>query len=390
MQHKTSWALILTTTALLAGWLTFFNSRQAKPITTAWVWELPPTFPTPFVPDDNPITYAKVELGRHLFYDTRLSVNGKISCATCHIQALAFTDGKATAVGTTGELHPRNSQSLVNLVFSPTLNWANPAVTRLETQLLTPLFGEHPIEMGLTDDEFKKVQHAFANDKRYQKLFENAYNKPYRLPDDFRLDDIAKAIASFERSITSTNSKYDQYLAGQATLTASEKRGMDLFFGEKAECSHCHGSINFNDQMIYTKNSKTQVTDINFHNTGLYNLSDKGDYPEQNQGLFEVTGEAGSQGKFKAPSLRNVAVTAPYNHDGSSKTLQAVLQNYANGGRMITDGKYQGDGRHNVNKSDLIVNIDLSESEQADIIEFLNTLTDETLLTNPAYANPFQ
>lgn len=372
-------------TGLMFGLLMVNAIASSQPM---WQWRLPNTFPKPAVPADNPMSKAKVELGRYLFYDKRLSVNGQASCGTCHIQSLAFSDGKTHAVGTTGEAHPKNTPSLANLVYSPTFNWANPAVVSLETQLLTPLFGEHPVELGLTDTHFAKVQEAFAQDERYRTMFAQAFGRTFNAPSDFRIDDIARAIASFERSLVSVNSKYDQYLAGKATLSDSEKRGMALFFGEKAECFHCHGSVNFNDQMVYFDGKKVQVSGRDFHNTGLYDLGG-GDYPDANQGLFEFSQQPSDKGKFKAPSLRNVALTAPYNHDGRTPTLEAVLHNYANGGRVITDGKYRGDGRKNPNKSDLIANIELSRQEQDDIIAFLKTLTDEDFLSNPEYGDPF-
>ena len=378
--------VLLCSTALMSGFLV--ANALAKSTTNEWVWHLPAAFPKPFVPTDNPMSHAKVELGRYLFYDKRLSVNGQMSCGSCHIQSLAFSDGKMHAVGTTGETHPKNTPSLANLVYSPNFNWANPAVVSLETQLLSPLFGEHPVELGLNDANFAKIQQQFAQDDKYPALFAQAFGRPFVEPQDFRIDDIAKAIASFERSIISTNSKYDRYLAGREHLNESEKRGMDLFFGEKAECFHCHGSVNFNDQLMYFDGKKMQISGKAFHNTGLYDLGG-GNYPDANQGLFEFTHKDSDKGKFKAPSLRNVAITAPYNHDGSTATLEMVLQNYANGGRVITDGKYRGDGRKNPNKSDLITKIELTKQEQADIIAFLKTLTDENLLTNPAYADPF-
>lgn len=373
------WAFRLSLLALgiFGGFVVSLADNPSKP---AWVWQLPSTFPTPFVPQDNPMSQDKVTLGRYLFYDKRLSVNGQASCGTCHVQSLAFSDGKTHAVGATGESHPKNTPSLVNLVYSPTFNWANPAVVSLESQLLTPLFGEHPVELGLTDEHFAKIQDSFAKDERYKELFAKAFGRTYLVPSDFRLDDIAKAIASFERAIVSANSKYDRYLAGNASLSDDEKRGMDLFFGEKAECFHCHGSVNFNDQLMYFDGSAVQVSGLDFHNTGLYDLGD-GNYPTFNQGLFEFSHKPSDKGKFKAPSLRNVALTAPYNHDGSTQTLEEVLQNYANGGR--------GDGRKNPNKSDLIASMALSEQEQADIIAFLKTLTDEDFLSNPDYADPF-
>lgn len=358
-----------------------------NPAQQQWTWQLPATFPTPKVPKDNPMSADKVELGRYLFYDKRLSVNGQTSCSSCHEQRFAFTDALPRSIGATGELHPRSSLSLVNVAYLPTLNWANPAVTRLEDQLLTPLFGEHPIEMGLTDSKFKDVQLTLSQDARYQQMFAKAFDRPFTAPSDYGLVEISQAIASFERSIISADSKYDRSLRGLDSLSASEQRGKQLFFSEKAECFHCHGSFNFNDQVVTTT---TRVLNTPFHNTGLYNIGD-GNYPEDNQGLYDVTANTEDKGKFRAPSLRNVAVTAPYNHDGSTATLEEVVMNYANGGRVIElPLDKAGDGRKNPNKSDLIVKIDLSPSEQADLVSFLRTLTDETVLTDPKYADPFQ
>lgn len=389
LPHSDEALLVLVLVLSACALFSTIAIAKINPIAQHWRWQLPPTFPTPVVPADNPLTIAKVELGRYLFYDKRLSIDGRSSCGSCHIQALAFSDGRANAIGTTGESHSKNTPSLANVVYVPTLNWANPAVVSLETQLLTPLFGEHPIELGLTDQHFAKIQMDFANDDKYPALFAKAFGRHYQKPQDFTIQDIAQAIASFERTIVSTDSKYDQYLAGKAILNESEKRGMQLFFSEKAECFHCHGSINFNEQLKYFDGKKVQISGVHFHNTGLYNLGD-GDYPQDGQGVFEFSQKPMDKGKFKAPSLRNVALTAPYNHDGSVATLEQVLQNYVQGGRIIADGKYAGDGRKNPHKSDLITQINLSPQEQADIIAFLNTLSDEMLINNPNYADPFQ
>lgn len=352
-----------------------------------WQWRLPVNFPTPFVPKNNPMTTAKVELGRHLFYDKRLSVNETFSCASCHHQDKAFTDGRAVAMGATGEAHRRSSQGLVNVAYSPTLNWGNPAVVSLETQMLGPMFGDDPVELGLTDAIFPNVQAKFAADSLYQQLFKEAYpDDSFAAASDYSLSHFVKAIASFERAIISADSKYDRYLQDKVKLSAQEKRGMNLFFGEKAECFHCHGSFNFNDQVLF---SGQRVVEKPFHNTGQYNLGTDGSYPEGNNGVFEITSNPSDKGKFRAPSLRNVAVTAPYNHDGSNATLQDVLANYTAGGRVLTAGSHAGDGRMNPNTSDLVAAIDLSKPEQDDIIAFLETLTDETLLTNPRFSNPF-
>lgn len=350
---------------------------------TAWTWQLPAFFPVPAVPADNPMSVAKVELGRHLFYDPRLSGNGLQSCGSCHQQDKAFTDGLPVAIGSTGELHPRNTQSLINVVYSPTLTWANPSLVSLEKQMEVPLFGEHPIELGINDANKASVIARFATDPLYQQLFAQAYPEQ-SAPID--LGNIEKAIAAFERSIVSGDSRYDQQLQGKASLSLAEIRGMNLFFGEKAECFHCHGSFNLNDQVVH---AASRSVDRLFHNTGLYNLDGLGAYPAPNRGVFELTESPRDMGKFRAPSLRNVAVTAPYNHDGSTTTLDEVVANYANGGRVLTIGPLAGDGRSNPHKDDLIVRIDLTAAEQQDIVAFLKALTDEKLLVDPRFANPF-
>lgn len=348
-----------------------------------WSWRLPANFPLPLEPTHNPMSSAKVELGRHLFYDVRLSGNGTQSCGSCHQQDKAFTDGLATAVGSTGEAHPRNTQSIINVVYSPTLTWANSSLLRLETQMLTPLFGEHPVEMGINDQNKAQVLARFQNSPLYAPLFAQAF------PDDptpISLNNIMLAISSFQRSIIAGDSRYDRYLQNKASLSAAEIRGRDLFFSEKAECFHCHQGFNFNDQVVH---ASTRGIDIQFHNNGLYNIGGTGAYPEHNGGIFELTGNPIDMGKFRAPSLRNVALTAPYNHDGSVATLEDVLANYAAGGRVITEGVHAGDGRLNPYKDDLIVRIDLTDAEQQDIVAFLKTLTDETVLVDPRFANPF-
>ena len=347
-----------------------------------WRWVLPAFFPLPRDDAQNPTSAARVELGRRLFYDVRLSGNGTQSCGSCHQQDKAFTDGLPVAIGSTGERHPRNSQSLVNVVYSPTLTWANPSLVRLEQQMEVPLFGEHPVEMGVTDASKPLILQRLHQDAQYPGLFAAAFAKT-----DWGWPEVIAAIASFERSIVSADSRYDRYLQGRATLSAAETRGMNLFFGENAECFHCHGSFNFNDQTLH---ANSPSVDTPFHNTGLYNVDGQGSYPEGNRGVFELSGRTQDMGRFRAPSLRNVAVTAPYNHDGSVATLAAVVANYAAGGRVIPAGQpHAGDGRSNPYKDDLIVRINLSEAEQQDIVAFLQTLTDETVLVDPRFANPF-
>ncbi len=348
-----------------------------------YAWQLPPDFPQPLVPADNPLTEAKAELGRYLFYDKRLSGNGTQSCASCHQQDKAFTDGRAVAVGSTGERHPRNAQGLANVVYHATLTWANPSLMRLESQMQVPLFGDSPVEMGVNEHNRQEVIGRIRSDPIYAPLFKAAFpdaTGPIDWPQ------ITQAIASFQRTLISANSRYDRYLQGREVLTPAEMRGLKLFFGEKAECFHCHSGFNFNDQVVH---ASTRVLDTPFHNTGLYNIGNTGNFPEHNQGLFEFTNNPADRGKFRAPSLRNVEVTAPYMHDGSVPTLEAVLDHYAAGGRLITSGPHAGDGRQHPNKSDLISLIDLNPQEKADIIAFLKTLTDEEFLRNPRFSDPF-
>ncbi|UJB65501.1 di-heme enzyme [Acidovorax sp. YS12] len=349
----------------------------------SWTWSLPSFFPTPKVPATNPMTAEKVELGRFLFYDRRLSGNGTQACASCHLQSKSFTDGLPTAIGSTGESHPRNAQGLANVAYHATLTWANPSLVTLEKQMETPLFGNDPIEMGVNDANKQEILTRLAADTGYPARFAKAFPGQ---GDTINWANVIHAIAAFQRSLVSGNSKYDQYLRGAVRLSAGEERGMNLFFGEKAECFHCHSSFNFNDQIVH---AGSRLVETPFHNTGLYNIGGTGAFPEPNRGVFELTHLAKDMGMFRAPSLRNVEVTGPYMHDGSIATLEDVLAFYAAGGRNITSGPHAGDGRANPNKNDFITQIDLNAQEQADIVAFLKTLTDHEFLTNPRFADPF-
>src|SRR5450432_158402 len=197
-------------------------------------WSLPKGFPRPAVPADNPMSAAKVELGRYLFYDKRMSVNGKESCGTCHRQELAFTDGRARAEGTTGEAHPRSSMSLVNVAFAPYLTWASGTMTSLEEQALTPMLGEVPIELGLKSHDGDFLATAKVTTV-YQRLF------PATFPgesDPYTLKNVTRAIAAFERSIVSVRSPYDRYRYGgdPSAISAAAKRGEIVFeSGERSE-----------------------------------------------------------------------------------------------------------------------------------------------------------
>lgn len=370
--------LLLPLIALVVVALWLLTNREEN----SFDWQLPEHFPPPAVPADNPINNAKVELGRWLFYDERLSGNGTMSCATCHIQSLAFTDGRARSIGSTQLVHPRSSMSLVNTAYASRLTWANPLLDKLEDQALTPLFGDNPVEMGLGGNE-NRIADLLRDEPHYAALAKAAF------PNDADPNSIVngvRAIATFVRTIVSFDSPYDRYLAGDTTaLNESAVSGMDLFFSERLECFHCHGGFNFTDTSTH---ANTTIESVGFHNTGLYNLREEGAYPVDNTGLYDMTGQRRDMGRFKAPTLRNIAMTRPYMHDGSVESLDAAIQHYQRGGRLITDGEFAGDGKLSPYKSEFVRGFELSDKERADLIAFLESLTDHTVLTAERWSNP--
>jgi len=349
-------------------------------------WSLPKGFPKPRVPVGNPTSESKARLGRYLFYDERLSVNGTQACASCHRQELAFTNGSAMPRGATGQAHPRRAISLVNVAYSAVLTWSNPNLRSLEEQALIPMFSEHPVELGLRGRE-KSLVGLLRSDPVYRELFRMAFADS-KAP--FTVVNVAKALASFERTIISARSPYDRYHFGgdQNAISQSAQRGEALFFADQfGGCFRCHGGFNFSDATDYESSRQTPVE---FHNTGLYNLPGKFSYPLPSLGIFEHTGKPGDIGKFKAPSLRNVELTAPYMHDGSIATLEEVLDHYAAGGRTISDGPYAGRGHDNPNKDARLTGIGFTAQNRADLLAFLRSLTDTDVLHDARFANPWQ
>lgn len=352
-------------------------------------WDLPAGFPLPVVPLYNPMSIPKVELGRRLFYDKRLSANETQSCASCHRQELAFTDGRATGLGSTGEAHPRGPMAIVNLAYAPSLTWSSvkfsleQSIVPLEDQITAPLYGIEPIELGMSDP--KMVEDRLREIPDYVAWFGDAF------PDDeqpITSENVSRAIAAFERTLISGRSAYDRYMAGDdSAFNESQMRGYELFNGEKMECFHCHSQFNLTDNVHWEGKSELE---LRYHNTGLYNLDGKGAYPEPNTGLYAETKNPRHMGMFKAPSLRNIAVTAPYMHDGSIATLSEVLDHYAAGGRTISDGPHKGIGSKSPLKDTLMRGFKLSEQERADVIAFLESLTDDEFLSNPAFSDPWQ
>ena len=354
-------------------------------VATPYDWNLPEWTPKPIVPADNPMTAEKVELGRHLFYEPRLSITGQYSCASCHKQSLAFTDGKPVAIGSTDEKHSRNSMTLANMAYNSVLTWANPLMTNLESQALIPMFGEHPVEMGMVGKERDLID-WMRQDARYQQMFRSAFTEDKK---PVNVKNMTKALASFERSLVSFKSPYDRYryMGEQDAISAAAKRGEKLFNSERTECFHCHGGINFSDSV---KHENLAFTEVAFHNTGLYNIDGKGGYPVPNTGINEITQEPSDMGRFKVPTLRNIALTAPYMHDGSVATLRDAIAHYQAGGRTISGGEFAGIGSQNPYKSGFIKGFEITESEINDLIAFLQSLTDEEFTTNPKYSNPHQ
>jgi cytochrome c peroxidase len=349
------------------------------------------------------MSQAKALLGRYLFYDKRMSVNGAQSCASCHRQELAFTDGRATARGATGQDHPRSAMSLVNVAYAGAFTWSNPNLHSLEEQALIPMLSEHPVELGLRGRVTSFLSQLRA-DAVYRALFHKAFPEA---SEPFSLDNAAKALAVFERTIISARSPYDRYHFGGdgGAITDSAQRGEAIFFGDVvAGCFRCHGGFNFSDATVYAGRGNATVYEsrgnatvyegrgnatIEFHNTALYNMPGTFSYPWPNLGIYGQTRKRVDVGKFKTPSLRNVALTAPYMHDGSVATLEEVLDHYAAGGRTISAGPYAGRGHDNPNRDARMTGIALTQQNRQDLLAFLRSLTDAELTCDPRFSNPW-
>lgn len=296
---------------------------------------LPPGFPLP-IAGDHTQSEAKFQLGRRLFYDRRLSQNATQSCAGCHQQKLAFTDGRAQAIGSTGQRHPRNTMTLTNAAYNVSYTWTDARVRSLEQQALVPMLNEHPIELGVKRHE-KEIVARFRSDPEYQAMFRAAFGGE-RQPVSIR--NIANALAAFERELISGRSPYDRLVYGGDEHAMSEQawRGMQLFYSTRAGCSECHRGFNFSGDARYAGRRAEKP---------------------------RLVSNGVTTGRFRVPTLRNVALTAPYMHDGSVPTLGAVLDRYA-------------ESRH----------LSLSADDKADIIAFLNALTDTTFVTDSRFSDP--
>lgn len=310
---------------------------------------IPAGMPPMFIPADNPLTVEGVALGRKLFYDPVLSANNTLSCAGCHRQNFAFADSTLQfSVGITGATGTRNAPALFNLGWEKKFFWDGGAAT-LEDQVIGPI--TNPIEMH---DTLTKVIAKLQKHSLYPPMFKKAFGS-----DSITTKLIMKAIAQFERTLISANSKYDEYKQGKIKLDEQEWNGMQLFIGEKGDCNHCHvlGST---------------FTDFEFRNNGL-------DSVFADEGRYRITLNPDDMGKFKTPTLRNIALTAPYMHDGRFKTLKEVI-NFYNSDFHLTatldpNIALQKRGR-------------LNPIEINDLIAFLNTLTDKDFVSNVNFSKP--
>lgn len=305
------------------------------------VFDLPVGFPDVPYPPDNAPTALRVELGKQLFYDTRLSREGNLSCASCHLPQNAFADPRVVSIGTDGREGLRNSPTLANVAWQPHL-FMDGGVPTLELQVMHPF--NDPLEFDL---HIVDAANILMHDENYAQMSRSAYNRNL---DPFV---IMRAISAFERTLISGNSAYDRFIAGDVSaLSADAQAGKALFFSPETGCSDCHSGVFF--------------TDFSFQNIGLYSTY-------EDLGRQRVTSDPSDEGKFKVPTLRNVAVTAPYMHDGSLATLSDVVAHFNNGGVQ------------HANQHPAVRPLNLNQEQQAQIVVFLEALTDETFLNNPAF-----
>jgi cytochrome c peroxidase len=300
----------------------------------------------------------KVELGARLFCEPRLSVTGTQACASCHQPERAYTDGRARATGATGTPTRHSAPSLANVAYEIAYSWNNPGVQTLEQQMREPLFGEHPIELGLSGRQLQLAA-LLSADERYRQLFAAAFPGE---PRPVTIGHVIKAIAAFERTLISGRSAFDRYVFDDehSALSASARRGMALFYSARAGCAQCHAGLNFAGPLRYQGHVPSSAA---YANTGLYNLDGRGAYPAGDRGLVEFTGRGADTGRFRVPTLRNVALTAPYMHDGSIATLSAVIEHYNAGARQrFVDPRIRP--------------LQLLAAEKSDLLAFLDSLTD--------------
>ena len=337
----------------------------------------PQGLPAMEIPLDNPLTVAGVKLGRKLFYDKILSRDSTQSCGSCHRIEKAFTDGLATSVGVRGLAGTRNSMSLINVGYFwkqnrlNNFNWDGRFAT-IEAQVLAPV--EHPLEM---DADWDIITEKFRTHPHYPRLFRQAFgiNNLTEISKELA----AKALAQFLRTLVAAGSEFDrsQWIALNF-LSDEAQRGYDMFIGDAngssllkdAECAHCHSSNR--SRALFARN--------NYSNNGLDSVANLADFPDL--GLGAVNNIARDNGKFREVSLRNVALTAPYMHDGRFQTLAQVLDNYTTGGHPAPNLAIEMSASATIRT--------LNPQEKADIIAFLHTLTDSSYFNKNEWKSPWE
>jgi cytochrome c peroxidase len=304
--------------------------------------EIPRGFPDVDLPDNNQLTQAKIDLGKELFFEKLFSRDSSLSCSSCHMQEHAFTDALQNSRGIDNQLVLRNSTPLFNLAWRKQF-FRDGGVQILELVALNSInaHDEFDINTSILTQRLKSIP-------RYVQLYRTAFN------DTISLNKTLFALASFQRTLISGNSDYDKYTFYNNTnaLSASQLRGKDLFFSDKTDCSSCHGGFNFSNESLQSN--------------GYFST-----YPDS--GRQRITLHESDRGKFVVPSLRNIALTAPYMHNGSVQSLEEIVDNYNNGNTDFT------------NKNNLIRPLGLSSQEKQDLVEFLKSLTDTEFINNPAF-----
>jgi cytochrome c peroxidase len=317
------------------------SKDPALPRPEAFLLKIPKGFPPPEIPENNPLSKEKVQLGKALFFEELLSIDSSISCASCHFQERAFSDPSAVSTGVMAQTGKRNASALFNLVYKKSY-FRDGGVTNLDLTSLNALHAENEFNSS-PEIMFNRLKNSPA----YRQMFRNAYN------DTVTIQGALLALGSFLRTIISGNSAYDAYKNGnEAALNESEKKGMELFFSSKTSCSECHGGFNFRNE--------------GFFNNGFFE-----EYSDS--GRQRITLLASDRAKFSVPSLRNIAVSGPYMHNGSINDLSTVIERYNQG------------GFNHPGKSDFIRPLGLNENEKEDLLHFLNTLTDYSFLNDIAY-----
>ena len=343
------------------------NEGDLTPQNEDYEFNAPANFGTFTIPASNPTTTRGVDLGKKLFFDKLLSIDNTVSCASCHLPEFAFSDTIQFSEGIRGQRTKRNSPPIANLLWMNRFFWDGRSES-LEAQAIEPILSK--VEMGLTRESLER---RLRNHSEYPSAFKLAFENSDLITSDL----VSKALAQYMRSLISSDSKYDQYLKGTATLSDNELLGEQLFFTHPEPSLNLRGA-NCGDCHVAVLTSGASNLFEGFHNNGLDNDANL------ENGLFSVTKKITDKGKFKTPSLRNVELTAPYMHDGRFKTLEEVLAHYnehiqvnSNLSHLITEASNDPSGNP---LGDNKIKLDLTATEQEAIIAFLKTLTDSNFI----------